>query len=102
MQPISFRFFTFVSFPSSMSRVRSPSPAFARYRELRLASQPSLLPANYLEHLIPPPFHQLRRGRLEIQAEQRLGIRRAHVKVPVVVVHRDAVEVGELRIRVTR
>ena len=30
--------------------------------------------------------------RLEVQAQQRLGVRRAHVEVPVVVVDRDAVE----------
>ena len=35
--------------------------------------------------------------RLEAQPQQRLGVRRAHVEVPVVVVDRDAVQLGTAR-----
>ena len=38
---------------------------------------------------------------LEVQAQQRLGVRRAHVEVPVVVVDRDAVELVDRRRRRT-
>ena len=39
---------------------------------------------------------------LEVQPQQRLGVRRAHVEVPVVVVDRDAVELGDLGVGVAR
>ena len=37
--------------------------------------------------------------RLEVEAQQRLGVGRAHVEVPVVVVHREAVDLGLARRR---
>src|SRR5215218_5703103 len=53
--------------------------------------------ADQREHLVAPPLHVgLRDERLEAEAQQRLGVRRSHVEVPVVVVDRDAVEVVEL------
>src|SRR5687768_9967040 len=46
------------------------------------------------EHLVAPALHVLARDDgLEVEAQQRLGVRLAHVEVPVVVVDRDAVEV---------
>src|SRR3954447_8970320 len=48
------------------------------------------------EHLVAPALHVLGGDeRLERQAQQRLGVRRAHVEVPVVVVDRDAVDVRD-------
>ncbi len=38
--------------------------------------------------------------RLEVQAQQRLGVRGPHVEVPVLVVHRHAVELGDLAVGV--
>src|SRR3954453_19523062 len=53
------------------------------------------------EHLVAPALHVLGGDeRLEGQAQQRLGVRRAHVEVPVVVIDRDAVDVRDLGIRV--
>ncbi len=53
------------------------------------------------EHLVTPALHVLRRDqRLEVETQEGLGVRRAHVEVPVLVVHRDAVEVGDLAVRV--
>ena len=46
-----------------------------------------------------PPCPRARPG-LEAQAQQRLGVRGAHVEVPVVVVDRDAVELGDLAVGV--
>ena len=48
------------------------------------------------QDLVAPALHVLLRDeRLEAQPQQRLGVRRAHVEVPVVVVDRDAVEVAD-------
>ena len=47
------------------------------------------------QHLVALALHQLLRPRLEVQAEQRLRIGRAHVEVPVVRVDRDAVEMRD-------
>src|SRR3954467_11232357 len=53
------------------------------------------------QHLIAPARHVLLGDeRLERQAQQRLGVRGAHVEVPVLVVDRDAVDVGDLAVRV--
>ena len=49
--------------------------------------------ADQREHLVAAALHVLvRHQRLEAQAQQRLGVRRPHVEVPVVVVDRDAVQ----------
>src|SRR5499427_10271246 len=60
------------------------------------------LAADQRQHLVALSLHQRRRRRLEIEAQQRLGVRRPHVEVPVVVRDRQAVElvltaVGEFR-----
>src|SRR3954462_2117260 len=48
------------------------------------------------EHLVAPALHVLLGDEgLERQAQQRLGVRRAHVEVPVFVLHRRAVEVRD-------
>jgi hypothetical protein len=48
---------------------------------------------DYAEDLVAPALHVLARAqRLEGQAQQRLGIRRPHVEVPVVVFDRQAVQ----------
>src|SRR3954453_23496205 len=53
------------------------------------------------EHLIAPALHVLGGDeRLERQAQQRLGVRRAHVEVPVLVVDRHAVDVRDLAVAV--
>src|SRR3954449_8206789 len=53
------------------------------------------------EHLVAPALHVLGgEERLEREAQQRLGVRRAHVEMPVVVVDRDAVDVGDLAVGV--
>ena len=62
---------------------------------VRRASNAARLRAISAEHLVALVLHQLLRARLEVQAEQRLGVRRAHVEVPVVRVDRHAVEVRD-------
>src|SRR3954447_6309261 len=53
------------------------------------------------QHLIAPARHVLLGDeRLERQAQQRLGVRGAHVEVPVLVVDRDAVDVRDLAVAV--
>src|SRR3954452_11847891 len=53
------------------------------------------------EHLVAAALHVLARDeRLEREAQQRLGVRRAHVEVPVGVVDRHAVDVGDLGVAV--
>src|SRR3954451_15289429 len=55
--------------------------------------------ADHAEQLVAPALHvHLGHERLERQPQQRLGIRRAHVEVPVGVVDREAVEVGDLAV----
>ncbi len=46
--------------------------------------------------LVALALHQLLRARLEVEAQERLGVRGAHVHVPVLGVDRDAVEVADL------
>ena len=53
------------------------------------------LTADQLEHLVALLLHVLAGDeRLEVQPQQRLGVRGPHVEVPVVVVDRDAVELA--------
>src|SRR6266516_2667068 len=68
-----------------MSSCQTPSPTCR-----------SRLRSDQVEYLVALAFHQLLRARLEVQAQQRLGVRRADVEVPVVRVDRDAVEVRDL------
>src|SRR5919109_3790709 len=57
--------------------------------------------ADRLEHLVALLRHVLGRyDRLQIQPEERLGVRGPHVEVPVLVVDRDAVEPRHLAVRV--
>ena len=57
--------------------------------------------ANQPEHLVALLLHVLLGDeRLEVQAQKRLGVRGPDVEVPVVVVDRDAVEVGHLAVPV--
>ena len=59
--------------------------------------------ADQREHLVAAPLHVLARAqRLEAEPQQRLGVRRADVEVPVVVVDRDAVERRLARVGVAR
>src|SRR3954447_22782579 len=56
-----------------------------------------------IEHLVAPPLHVLRGDDgLEVQPQQRLGVRGPHVEVPVLVVDGDAVEAVELAVGVRR
>ena len=48
-----------------------------------------------LEHLVAPRVHRVGVERLEVQAQQRLGVRRAHVEVPVGELERDPVQVRD-------
>ena len=86
---------------SARSRTNQPSevivPAVLAVlrRRLRDAARPSC--ADEPHDLVPTALHVLLRERLEVQAQQRLGVRRAHVEVPVVEVDRDAVEVRDPR-----
>src|SRR3954469_22039377 len=51
---------------------------------------------NQRQDLVPALLHVLNGDeRLQAQPQQRLGVRRAHVEVPVVVVDRDAVEMRD-------
>src|SRR5829696_5070204 len=52
-----------------------------------------------VEHLVPLLLHQLLRTGLEIEAQERLRVRRADVEVPVVRVDGDPVEVRDLALR---
>src|SRR5919201_82005 len=52
--------------------------------------------ADQLEHLVAPPLHLLPRARLEVQPQERLGVRRSHVEVPAVGLDGDAIEVRDL------
>src|SRR5437879_1269382 len=54
--------------------------------------------ADGCQHFVALALHQLGRPRLEIQPQQRLGVRRAHVHVPIPGVDRDAVEVAHLAV----
>ena len=49
-----------------------------------------------LEDVVALALHELLRERLEVQPEQRLGVRRAHVQVPVLGLDRDPVQVRNL------
>src|SRR5262245_10262295 len=51
---------------------------------------------NEAEDLVAAALHLLVGVGLEVEAQQRLGVRRAHVEVPVGEVDRQAVEVAEL------
>src|SRR5215475_8927186 len=48
------------------------------------------------QDLVPLALHQLGRPRLEVQPQQRLGVRRPDVHVPLARVNRDAVQVADL------
>ena len=64
-------------------------------RRLRRGAQRSR--PDQVEHLVAPALHVLARDdALEVEPQQRLGVGRAHVEVPVVVVDRDAVELVDL------
>src|SRR3954453_15368827 len=53
------------------------------------------------QHLVALLLHVLRGDeRLEVQAQERLRVRGAHVEVPVLVIDRDAVELRHLAVRV--
>src|SRR3954470_1221749 len=57
------------------------------------------LAADHAEHLVAPALHVLLgHERLERQPQQGLGVRRADVEVPVGVVDRRAVEMGDLAV----
>ena len=59
------------------------------------------LKTDHAEHLVTAALHVLARGqRLQAQPQQRLGVRGAHVEVPVVVVDRDPVEAVLARVGV--
>ena len=79
--------------------VREPDPRDRRVLERRLpVGDLAELDRRHdrisVEHLVALPLHLLLRARLEVEAQQRLGVRGAHVEVPVVVVDRDPVEVA--------
>src|SRR5687768_1647926 len=54
------------------------------------------------QHRVAATLHVLPRVGLEVQPQQRLGVGRPDVEVPVVVVHRDPVELRYARVPVAR
>ena len=69
-------------------------------RDLAVALGRARSRADQAEHLVALLRHVLGGDeRLEVEPQQRLGVRRAHVEVPVVVVDRDPVEVRPTRRR---
>src|SRR3954447_11314004 len=57
--------------------------------------------ADQLEHLVAATLHVLARDEaLEVEPQQRLGVRGPDVEVPVGVVDRDAVQAGALPVAV--
>src|SRR5581483_3729286 len=54
-----------------------------------------LLP-DHAEDLVALPLHQPLRARLEVEAQERLRVRRAHVEVPAVRLDGEPVEVRDL------
>src|SRR3954447_15956126 len=57
------------------------------------------LGADQGEYLVPLLLHVVARDeRLEVEPQERLGVRRAHAEVPVGVVHGHAVEVRDLAV----
>src|SRR5690242_4781364 len=51
------------------------------------------------EHLVALLLHLLLGERFEVEAEERLRVRRAHVHVPVLGIDRQPVEVGDAPLR---
>src|SRR4051794_3463761 len=83
-----------------VARANSPT-GFAGAGAAQSSASAAPLAANDPQDLIAAPLHVLARDeRLEREAQQRLGVRRAHVEVPVGVVDRDAVHMGDLPIAV--
>src|SRR5207245_7023878 len=80
--------------PRSLSLVTRMVEAKRPFR-YRTSVVSSVLFPDQVEHLVALPLHHLPRASLEVQAEQRLGVRRAHVEVPVVRRDREAVEVRD-------
>src|SRR5829696_2692541 len=79
---------------SSAGRTDSASLSRACARE-----RPRRSAADDPQHLVAPALHVLLgHERLERQAQQRFGVRRAHVEVPVGIVDREAVELRDLAV----
>src|SRR5258707_532766 len=58
-----------------------------------------VLGADECEHLVALCLHQLLRARLQVEAEQRLGVRGADVQMPVGGLDREPVEVRDPALR---
>ena len=69
-----------------------------RKRRRPSRAQGALRP-NDREHLVALSLHQRLGARFEVQAQERLRVRRAHVEVPVVGLDRQAVEMRDLALR---
>src|SRR6266568_6223292 len=87
-----------------------PTRAYAAYRNggLRSVSWPSSitrailargLAADDREDLVAAAFHLRFAEGLEVQAKERLGVRRSHVEVPVSRVDREAVQMRNRAVR---
>src|SRR6478735_8578992 len=59
------------------------------------ASSRSVSGTNQVEHLVAPALHLGLVERLEVEPQERLGVGRSDVEVPVVEIDRDAVEMRD-------
>ncbi len=79
---------TFELYQTDRRGLKTPAYAMPRFlHSVARGLQTARSRPNEREHLITPAFHLRERRRFEVQADQRLGVRRAHVEVPVRVFH---------------
>src|SRR5689334_751965 len=91
-----------VEWPNGRLTQKSKGEAEARPAQpWRGPSGPRPSPADNSQHFVALLLHQCSRLRLEVQAQQRLGIRRADVEVPVGVIDRHTIHLLNLGILVT-
>src|SRR3989441_6833645 len=88
------------------SGIRSQSAVKARFtltpNSYLLCSRDPRSSSNHVEHFVAFLLHQLRRLRLQVQAQQRFRVRRAYVEMPVRVIHGDAIERRETSVPIPR
>src|SRR5262245_3713502 len=76
--------------------ISSPhGPAIGKSNCTSVGTAPLQSGSNQVEHLVAPVLHRALVERLEVEPEQRLGVRRADIEVPVVEVDRDPVEMRD-------
>src|SRR5579863_9057717 len=91
--------------PSSTAirpKVDVPSPRAMKAGPRIVLTVTTVLRANEGEGLVAMLFHEFLRVALDVEAQERLGIRGAHVHPPVRVGDRDAVEMIDAGIAIVR